>query len=497
MRTPAYEWISRLARLLLRLFFRRVEVTGLEHIPAEGGGIVVSWHPNGMIDPALIFETFPRHVVFGARHGLFKWPVLGHLMRAVGTQPIYRRQDTAKMDPDARRDANQRSLDALSDRIVEGSFSALFPEGVSHDAPHLQELKTGVARFYYRARQRLREGDPLPVIVPVGLHYDQKDLFRSNVLVAYHPPLALPPELDVTPPEDEPDEARRERYRQLTAEVERVLREVVHATESWDAHYLMHRARKLVRAERASRAQVTLEAPSMEERTRAFSRIWRGYYARLETHPEEVEALKARVTEYDADLRALELEDHEIDRPPALLRFGLATLLVLQAIFVYLFLPPILLVGVIVNAPAGLLLWLVNRWAAKTQKDEASIQVFTGVVVLPLTWIGAGVLAGWAHTNLHAMYPAIPDTFILAGVMVSLLAFAGGAVALRYLRLARETARAVRVRLTRERRRLTIARLRVDRSEIHDALVSLGVGLDLPGEIDADGRVVSRLPPPP
>ena len=47
---------------------------------SDGGGILVSWHPNGMIDPALIFETFPRAVVFGARHGLFKVPVLGAMM---------------------------------------------------------------------------------------------------------------------------------------------------------------------------------------------------------------------------------------------------------------------------------------------------------------------------------------------------------------------------------------------------------------------------------
>lgn len=489
MRSPAYAILTRLVRLLLRLFFRRVEVTGLEHVPKDGGGIVVSWHPNGMIDPALIFETFPRHIVFGARHGLFKVPVLGWLMKSVGTVPIYRRQDTKRMDPDARRAANQKSLDALSDGIVNGSFSALFPEGVSHDAPHLQELKTGVARFYYRARQRLPEGAPHPVIVPCGLHYDDKDLFRSKVLVAYHPPIALPAELDVTPPEDEADEPRRERYRQLTDEVERVLREVVHATESWGVHHLMHRARKIVRAERSFRAKADLPAPTMEERTLAFARIWTGYYERLDTHPEEVEALRQRVAEYDADLRALGLEDHELDKPPALLRFGLAALLVLQVLFVYLFLPPLLLVGVIVNLPVGLILLGLTKLTAKTEKDEASIQVLAGAVLLPLTWLGAGLLAGWGHSVLHDMYPAVPDTFVLAGVLTVLLSIAGGAIAMRYLRLARETSRAVRVRLTRERRRLTIARLRVDRAELHDELVKMAEGLELPGELAEDGRV--------
>ncbi|HBQ15179.1 MAG TPA: hypothetical protein DEF51_30000 [Myxococcales bacterium] len=82
----------------------------------------------------------------------------------------------------------------------------------------------------------------------------------------------------------------------------------------------------------------------------------------------------------------------------------------------------------------------------------------------------------------------------MAGVLVATLAFLGGAIALRYIRLARETARAVKVRLTRERRRMTIARLRVDRSELHDGLVALAHGLELPGTLMEDGRVLASDP---
>lgn len=494
-KTRAYAFIERFVHLLLRLFFRRVEVTGLEHVPREGGGLVVSWHPNGMIDPALIFETMPRPVVFGARDGLFRVPVLGWLLRAVGTVPIYRAMDAGSTSAEARRDANQRSLDALARTVAEGSFSCLFPEGDSHDAPHLIELKTGLARLYYRARQLTPKGAPTPVIVPVGLHYDEKRLFRSNVLVSFHPPIALEPELDVTPSEHD-EASMRERHRELTRVVERVLHEVVHATESWDVHHLMHRARKLVRAERAHRAGSTLPAPTMEERTKAFARVWAGYYQRLETHPSEVHALRERLRDYDADLRALGIEDHELDRPPPIVNAWLAVLLLLQLAFVYLFLPPLLIVGYLVNGPPVLTLWLVTRAAARKKKDEASIKVLLGAVLFPLTWITAGVIAGLTHAWLHALYPAVPDTPILAGTTMALLSFAGGAVAARYLRLSRETLRAVRVRLTRERRRLTIARLRVDREELFDALIAMSQGLELPGSVQPDGSIGPSLVPP-
>lgn len=479
--------------LLLRLFFRRVEVTGLEHVPAEGGGVLVAWHPNGMIDPALLFETCPRPVVFGARHGLFKVPMLGAILRATETVPIYRALDMGEdASEEARAAANEKSLDALSDAVVRGRFAALFPEGMSHDAPHLMALKTGVARLYYRACERKRPEDPTPVLVPVGLHYDEKRLFRSSVLVSYHPPMALPEALAGVPPADEPHEARRARYRAFTDEIERVLYEVVHATESWDDHHLMHRARKLVRAERAFRTGAQLAKPTMEERTRAFARIWTGYQARRATHPREVEALIARVAEYDADLRALRIEDHELDRPPRIVNAWLGLLLLLQAVLVYFLFPPIMVLGGIVNVPPALALYAVSRWASKTEKDEASIKILAGSLIFPAAWLTAALLAGWGHHTLHAMYPGVPDAFVTAGALTALLAIAGGAISLRYLRLARETARAIRVRMTRERCRMTIARLRVDRAELCDALVAMAEGIDLPGRVLPDGTIAKR-----
>ena len=78
----------RVVRFLVGLFFRRVEVSGTDNVPSTGGGILIAWHPNGLVDPALIISSFPRRVVFGARHGLFKWPIVGQVMRALGTVPI-------------------------------------------------------------------------------------------------------------------------------------------------------------------------------------------------------------------------------------------------------------------------------------------------------------------------------------------------------------------------------------------------------------------------
>ncbi|MBT8467758.1 MAG: 1-acyl-sn-glycerol-3-phosphate acyltransferase, partial [Deltaproteobacteria bacterium] len=109
----------RLVRFLAGLFFRRVEVSGVEHVPTSGGGILIAWHPNGLVDPALIITGFPRRVVFGARDGLFAWPIVGRLMRALGTVPIFRATDSKDGNVDARRQANRRSLDAMARAVCD------------------------------------------------------------------------------------------------------------------------------------------------------------------------------------------------------------------------------------------------------------------------------------------------------------------------------------------------------------------------------------------
>ena len=492
--SDSYLFIRRAMRTVIDAFFRDQEVVGLENIPDDRGGLLVSWHPNGLIDPGLVITQFPHHVVFGARHGLFRYPLLGTLLRRLGTVPIYRAIDQARRDPNARRAANRRSLEALAAQVARGSYSALFPEGVSHDEPRLQELKTGAARLYYQARaSRARQApdQPPPVIIPVGLHYDHKQAFRSSALVAFHPPIALPPELDVSPSEDEDPELGEQRAQALTDLIEQVLHDVVHATDDWTLHHLMHRVRRLVRAERAVRAGADPGATTIGERVLGFARVRAGYYGALSKDPRRVRTLRRRVVAYDADLRALGLEDYDLDRDPALSPW-LAIISVLQFILVILLLPPLVLLGYIVNLPTALLLMSIAWVAARQEKDEATVKLLFGAMLYPLTWIVAGVLGALGHVALNQAFPRLPNTPITVGVSVAVLGALGGILGLRYWKLVRDTARSVRVRLTRRRRYDTVARLKVEREEIHDEAVAMVADVDLPGHVLDDGRVVDE-----
>src|SRR5687767_15927134 len=85
--------IVALLRFALRVYFRRVEVVGLEHVPLDRPLIFVLNHPNALVDPAFLLGLAPRRVSFLAKAPLFRMPVLSFFVRAVEAIPVYRRQD--------------------------------------------------------------------------------------------------------------------------------------------------------------------------------------------------------------------------------------------------------------------------------------------------------------------------------------------------------------------------------------------------------------------
>ncbi len=475
-------------RFVLRVFFREIAVEGREHVPRDRGGLLVAWHPNGLIDPALILAHFPGPLVFGARDGLLRWPLVGWMMRRLGTVPVYRAADQGAMSDEARRAANARSLDALAAELAGGSYAALFPEGQSHDEPFVTEVRSGAARLFLRAAARTGAGVPPPVVLPVGLHYDRKHLFRSDVLVTFHPPLALAPaEADGAEADGaEADGAEAdgaEAADALTERIEAALVEVVRATDDWELHRLMHRAHALLRAEDAARSGGRAPREDIVGRTLGFAQVWHGYRLRRESHAGEIAALRRDLARYDRLLRTLGLGDADLDAPPPH-RLAWDTLALLaRTVAVYVLLPPLLLFGLLVNGPVHLLIGAAARRYSGAIKDTATVKILVGFVLYPLAWVAAGVLAALAQAGLRSVLPGLPEAPLVTGLLVTVLAFASGALVLKSVGWERLTRQRLRAYVARRRRGEVIADLRALRASLHDRFLALGEGLDLPGDV--------------
>jgi len=154
--------LTPLLRLVLRIFFRRIEVTGAERVPRAGPVIFVLNHPNGLIDPAFLLCLAPRRVSFLAKAPLFSMPVIGAIARAFEAIPVHRRQDAGS---DLAK--NAQTFETARAVLVRGGTIAIFPEGTSHSDPKLRPLKTGTARIALGAAAALPQALALE-IVPAG-----------------------------------------------------------------------------------------------------------------------------------------------------------------------------------------------------------------------------------------------------------------------------------------------------------------------------------------
>src|ERR1044071_8384378 len=92
----AQRLVQAVTSVALRLFFPRIETNRAGLVSEAGALIFVLNHPNGLIDPGLVFAALPRRISFLAKSTLSRLPVVGWLLRTVEALPLYRRADAGE-----------------------------------------------------------------------------------------------------------------------------------------------------------------------------------------------------------------------------------------------------------------------------------------------------------------------------------------------------------------------------------------------------------------
>lgn len=198
--------------------YYRLYLSG-EPVPRDGPLLLVANHPNSLLDPALVAAAARRPIRFLAKAPLLRHPLVGWIVRGAGSIPVYRRSD----DPGLMT-RNEEMFRAAHAGLAGGSALALFPEGLSHNEPALAPLKTGAARIALGAAALLGRAFP---IVPAGLSFREKDVFRSEAAVVVGRALEWS------------DLAHRgaadaDAVRELTARIDAALRDVTINLEQWE-----------------------------------------------------------------------------------------------------------------------------------------------------------------------------------------------------------------------------------------------------------------------
>ncbi|QYO66636.1 lysophospholipid acyltransferase family protein [Leptolyngbya sp. 7M] len=359
--------------IALKLFFRRIETVNADTVPSGTGVIFVMNHPNGLIDPALVFVAMPRRISFLAKSTLFKMPVISFLLRTVGALPVYRRidagEDIAK---------NQETFRLASQMLRGGGSIALFPEGVSHNSPKLLPAKTGAARIALGAVSVGDDNFDLR-IVPVGLFYTSKKAFRSEALLHFGEPFRVHPtalDTDGQPP--------RDAVKELTALIEEELRKVTLNAETDAA---MNTARI---------AEAIFSSSGDNENLGEKLEFLQAYIDDLETEDDpEDEKLRSEIHRFDQELNRYGIGPEHL----SLAQFD-RSFVVREAIsrsWWLLLLLPFAVIGIILHSPAYQLCRLFSEWYSRHGADDvaSTAKVLAGVVFMPATWLITALVVGY------------------------------------------------------------------------------------------------------
>jgi 1-acyl-sn-glycerol-3-phosphate acyltransferase len=362
---PASRTVWNLARLICWIFYRAERIG--EPLP-DGPALLVANHPNGLLDPALVWTTAGRDIRFLAKSTLFQGKVVSPLIRWSGAIPVYRR-----IDRDVDLSRNIEMFDAVKAVLALGHAVCLFPEGISHSTGRLEQLRTGAARIALASEAK---GTRVAVI-PIGLNFDQKTIFRSRVTIAYGRPFFC---------DDLAGEYLQDPYAAVRALTERIAEHlrgvIVEADPRTDAE-IVDRIDQLYRAARS----VPDDAAARLERRRTIA----GGIERLRAKdPRQYETIREKLRLYGARLSRFGLRDRDLDWTVsriAVMRFALREGVLAVALI------PLALLGTLAFGPP----YWITHWIGRSQRNPEARATWKAVAgaVIYAAWAAALVTAAW------------------------------------------------------------------------------------------------------
>lgn len=177
-----YELLVAYTRLGLKVYFRRIEVHGTEHVPKTGPLMFTANHQNSFLDAILIAAMQPRRLHFLVRADVFRKPLASKILRALSMMPVYRFRDGWQS-----LGKNAESFEEVASLFGRHESVLIFPEGNHSLLRRLRPLSRGFTKPLALAMQR--NPHQKIMIVPAGLNFSDHMAFRSMVSVHFGQPV--------------------------------------------------------------------------------------------------------------------------------------------------------------------------------------------------------------------------------------------------------------------------------------------------------------------
>ena len=173
-----------------KIYYNHVTIIGKENIPDNKPLIFAANHQNALMDALIMLLSVDRIMVFVARADIFKNPKIAKILYFLKILPIYRVRDgfdTVKKT----NDIIKRTVNV----IANGCGMVILPEGNHSDVRRLRPLKKGFARMAFQTEE-MNDFNLDLHIVPVGIYYNSRKKYRSNILIQYGKPFPVSPHIE-------------------------------------------------------------------------------------------------------------------------------------------------------------------------------------------------------------------------------------------------------------------------------------------------------------
>lgn len=358
-----YKLLKWIAKIALKIFFRKIQFTTLSPIPQRSPLIVISNHPNTFMDALLIASLIDREFYFLTNASVFTNKWVKWLLKQLHMIPVFRKQDVKEGNPD-----NSKTFEACVQHLKNHGALIIFPEGISIGKRQLKKFKTGTARIAFQAEESNNFQLNL-MILPVGINYTEPENFRSNVLIITGKPIIV--------------KNFQERYLQnpqaevyhLTETIFRSVQELVMDVQNDSDDELIKNIQTLIVN------QLELKSPTHYSIFTIEKEIQKAIEYFSTANPYEFHDLTKEIKAYFYSVQKLELEDKTIANAKKLKKFYRKSLLEFSFLAI---LSPLFVIGWFTNWVPYTLPKLIAYQLTPYKEYHAGIKLVTGLIAFPL-----------------------------------------------------------------------------------------------------------------
>lgn len=210
-----YHFIKPFIKLCLKIFFRRIEVDGLEKIPKNAPILFTPNHQSAFMDAIVVACAVSQPVHSVTRALVFKKPAIAWILKKLNMMPIYRIRNGIQ-----NLSKNEATFDHCVDLLQHNQSVLIFPEGSQNVVKKVRPLSKGFSRIVFRAEESQDFNMNLQII-PVGINYSQTTQFRGDLYLRFGEPMTVTNLKNTY--QDQPQQAmnqlRKELQKQLQKEV--------------------------------------------------------------------------------------------------------------------------------------------------------------------------------------------------------------------------------------------------------------------------------------